>query len=244
MVGLCEGGNEILSSLKASNYNGPKQQSRITEPLTDGAESKGEAIKLVRREVIREPRECSDSGKKKVWFFGLDPKSQKCVRKWKRDVRTEAAVLTGNCCLPLIIPVQLQKCKRGLGLTTSQRKLDGQGNTTLWKGLSKQTFFEIVKLAGDNAGEMSPGSSTESNPAFAHIELRENTGKNLNQELQLEIMKKGKKEKEKKARKKEDRKNEERKEKKKRKQERRKTGKKKDGRKKNGRKKNEVRMYK
>ncbi|KAJ4435941.1 hypothetical protein ANN_18563 [Periplaneta americana] len=34
---------------------------------------------------------------------------------------------------------------------------------------------------GDNAGEMSPESSTESHPAFARIELRENPGKNLNQ---------------------------------------------------------------
>ncbi|KAJ4443529.1 hypothetical protein ANN_05201 [Periplaneta americana] len=34
---------------------------------------------------------------------------------------------------------------------------------------------------GDNVGEMSPGSSTESYPAFAHIGLRENSGKNLNQ---------------------------------------------------------------
>ncbi|KAJ4434456.1 hypothetical protein ANN_23018 [Periplaneta americana] len=34
---------------------------------------------------------------------------------------------------------------------------------------------------GDNASEMSPGSSTESYPAFAHIGLRENPGKNLNQ---------------------------------------------------------------
>ncbi|KAJ4435452.1 hypothetical protein ANN_18067 [Periplaneta americana] len=34
---------------------------------------------------------------------------------------------------------------------------------------------------GDNAGEMNPGSNTESYPAFAHIGLRENPGKNLNQ---------------------------------------------------------------
>ncbi|KAJ4436367.1 hypothetical protein ANN_18999 [Periplaneta americana] len=34
---------------------------------------------------------------------------------------------------------------------------------------------------GDNAGEMSPGSNTESYPAFAHIGLRENPGKNLNE---------------------------------------------------------------
>ncbi|KAJ4440001.1 hypothetical protein ANN_08132 [Periplaneta americana] len=33
----------------------------------------------------------------------------------------------------------------------------------------------------DNDGEMSPGSSTESYPAFARIGLRENPGKNLNQ---------------------------------------------------------------
>ncbi|KAJ4444459.1 hypothetical protein ANN_06251 [Periplaneta americana] len=35
----------------------------------------------------------------------------------------------------------------------------------------------------DNAGEMSPGSSTDSYPAFAHIGLRENPGKNLNQNI-------------------------------------------------------------
>ncbi|KAJ4448117.1 hypothetical protein ANN_10129 [Periplaneta americana] len=35
--------------------------------------------------------------------------------------------------------------------------------------------------SGDDAGEMSPESSTESYPAFAHIGLREKTGKNLNQ---------------------------------------------------------------
>ncbi|KAJ4426915.1 hypothetical protein ANN_26714 [Periplaneta americana] len=34
---------------------------------------------------------------------------------------------------------------------------------------------------GDNAGEMSPGSNTERYPPFAHIGLRENPGKNLNQ---------------------------------------------------------------
>ncbi|KAJ4425646.1 hypothetical protein ANN_27842 [Periplaneta americana] len=34
---------------------------------------------------------------------------------------------------------------------------------------------------GDNAGEMSSGSSADSYPAFAHIGLRENRGKNFNQ---------------------------------------------------------------
>ncbi|KAJ4430245.1 hypothetical protein ANN_22457 [Periplaneta americana] len=38
-----------------------------------------------------------------------------------------------------------------------------------------------LKAISDNAGEMSPGSSTESYPAFARIGLRENLGKNLNQ---------------------------------------------------------------
>ncbi|KAJ4445772.1 hypothetical protein ANN_12457 [Periplaneta americana] len=33
---------------------------------------------------------------------------------------------------------------------------------------------------GNNASEMGPGSSTDSYPAFAHIGLRENPGKNLN----------------------------------------------------------------
>ncbi|KAJ4434848.1 hypothetical protein ANN_23419 [Periplaneta americana] len=45
---------------------------------------------------------------------------------------------------------------------------------------------EEIEITGchrgcDNAGEMSPGSSTESYPAFARIGLRENPGKNLNQ---------------------------------------------------------------
>ncbi|KAJ4450784.1 hypothetical protein ANN_02214 [Periplaneta americana] len=39
----------------------------------------------------------------------------------------------------------------------------------------------MLKPTGDNVREMSPGSSIESYPAFAQIELRENPGKNLNQ---------------------------------------------------------------
>ncbi|KAJ4436580.1 hypothetical protein ANN_16613 [Periplaneta americana] len=41
--------------------------------------------------------------------------------------------------------------------------------------------YTELKGKGDNAGEMSPGSSTESYPAFARIGLRENPRKNLNQ---------------------------------------------------------------
>ncbi|KAJ4448594.1 hypothetical protein ANN_10613 [Periplaneta americana] len=37
--------------------------------------------------------------------------------------------------------------------------------------------------ASDNAGEMSPGSNTDSYPAFARVGLRENPGKNLNQNV-------------------------------------------------------------
>ncbi|KAJ4437044.1 hypothetical protein ANN_17178 [Periplaneta americana] len=39
----------------------------------------------------------------------------------------------------------------------------------------------------DNAGEMSPGSSTESYPAFARIGLRENPGKNFKQGFRAEM---------------------------------------------------------
>ncbi|KAJ4428437.1 hypothetical protein ANN_24474 [Periplaneta americana] len=45
----------------------------------------------------------------------------------------------------------------------------------------KENFFVVLSDKCDNAGEMSPGSSTESHPAFARIGLRENPGKNLNQ---------------------------------------------------------------
>ncbi|KAJ4442186.1 hypothetical protein ANN_12052 [Periplaneta americana] len=52
---------------------------------------------------------------------------------------------------------------------------------------NRRTFSQYNKIKTsreitvDNAGEMSPGSSTESYPAFARIGLRENPGKNLNQ---------------------------------------------------------------
>ncbi|KAJ4443339.1 hypothetical protein ANN_05007 [Periplaneta americana] len=50
--------------------------------------------------------------------------------------------------------------------------------TTLYQHLS---YLESECDEDNNAGDMIPGSSTESYPAFAHIGLRENSGKNLNQ---------------------------------------------------------------
>ncbi|KAJ4425757.1 hypothetical protein ANN_27380 [Periplaneta americana] len=47
-------------------------------------------------------------------------------------------------------------------------------------GSLKASYLASELDEGDNAGEMSPGSSTYSYPAFAHIGLRENPGKNLN----------------------------------------------------------------
>ncbi|KAJ4436484.1 hypothetical protein ANN_16515 [Periplaneta americana] len=47
--------------------------------------------------------------------------------------------------------------------------------------LTYATFALNGSYEGDNAGEMSLGTSTDSYPAFAHIGLRENPGKNLNQ---------------------------------------------------------------
>ncbi|KAJ4451239.1 hypothetical protein ANN_02700 [Periplaneta americana] len=47
--------------------------------------------------------------------------------------------------------------------------------------LSLLRHVDMRAAAGDNAGEMSPGPSNESYPAFARIGLRENPGKNLNQ---------------------------------------------------------------
>ncbi|KAJ4447292.1 hypothetical protein ANN_09296 [Periplaneta americana] len=50
--------------------------------------------------------------------------------------------------------------------------------TTLYQHLG---YLASEWNEGDNAGEMSPESSTESYPAFARIALRENPGKNVNQ---------------------------------------------------------------
>ncbi|KAJ4451066.1 hypothetical protein ANN_02503 [Periplaneta americana] len=46
-----------------------------------------------------------------------------------------------------------------------------------------RSTVESERNEGDNAGEMSPGSSTDSYPAVACIGLKENRGKNLNQVL-------------------------------------------------------------
>ncbi|KAJ4450471.1 hypothetical protein ANN_01896 [Periplaneta americana] len=51
----------------------------------------------------------------------------------------------------------------------------------LGRAIVKEDEYEEVRWDGDNAGEMSPGSSTESYPAFARIGLTENPRKNLNQ---------------------------------------------------------------
>ncbi|KAJ4448960.1 hypothetical protein ANN_00352 [Periplaneta americana] len=53
---------------------------------------------------------------------------------------------------------------------------------------SNKTMQFLLEFYGDNAGEMSPGSSTESYPAFARIGLRENPGKNLNQGFVKDII--------------------------------------------------------
>ncbi|KAJ4447157.1 hypothetical protein ANN_09158 [Periplaneta americana] len=59
-----------------------------------------------------------------------------------------------------------------------------------WKNATVHQFFtpsllmsSITQDDGDNAGEMSPGSNTESYPALAHIGLRKNPGKNLKQHV-------------------------------------------------------------
>ncbi|KAJ4447232.1 hypothetical protein ANN_09236 [Periplaneta americana] len=49
-------------------------------------------------------------------------------------------------------------------------------------------FYGYLESEGDNTGEMSPGSSAESYPAFALNGLRENPGKNLNQQLEDALM--------------------------------------------------------
>ncbi|KAJ4452052.1 hypothetical protein ANN_03568 [Periplaneta americana] len=73
-------------------------------------------------------------------------------------------------------------------------------NAGLWRSVNplKVILRRFINILGylasecdedDNAGEMSPGSSTESYPAFAHIGLRENPGKNLNQSQSCHGMK-------------------------------------------------------
>ncbi|KAJ4429661.1 hypothetical protein ANN_21862 [Periplaneta americana] len=67
--------------------------------------------------------------------------------------------------------------------TGRHRRLASFAKTVLNYTSEYNPFFlrKTFEKSGDNAGEMSPGSSTESCPAFARIGLRENPGKNLNQ---------------------------------------------------------------
>ncbi|KAJ4433335.1 hypothetical protein ANN_15594 [Periplaneta americana] len=77
---------------------------------------------------------------------------------------TESKVISKNSC----VEMELNLAPRALLPLTFGTVVER------WYGL-------YVSYVGDIAGEMSPGSSTESYPAFARIELRENPGKNLNQ---------------------------------------------------------------
>ncbi|KAJ4441170.1 hypothetical protein ANN_11021 [Periplaneta americana] len=58
---------------------------------------------------------------------------------------------------------------------------DERRDRDMKRGESDSRYLASECYGGDNAGEMSPGSNTESYPAFARIGLRENPGKNLNQ---------------------------------------------------------------
>ncbi|KAJ4438742.1 hypothetical protein ANN_14693 [Periplaneta americana] len=74
--------------------------------------------------------------------------------------------------------IELKRC---VGKAT---KLTGDLFANVKEKMQKSPHRPLKRLAaetGDKAGEMSPGSNTESYPAFAHIGLRENPGKNLNQ---------------------------------------------------------------
>ncbi|KAJ4434717.1 hypothetical protein ANN_23285 [Periplaneta americana] len=88
------------------------------------------------------------------------------------------------------------RCKRPLGrprlrwqdqvydnLSTVGGRQDDAENRAEWRYIVNEAKNHLVSEwdEGDNAGEMSPGSNTENYPAFAHIGLRENPGKNLNQ---------------------------------------------------------------
>ncbi|KAJ4443812.1 hypothetical protein ANN_05593 [Periplaneta americana] len=79
--------------------------------------------------------------------------------------------------------------KKGLSLSLSPRRDETAATTRQNSVLGPDlrdagwvsSYLASEWYEGDNAGEMSPGSSTESYLAFVHIGLRENPGKNLNQ---------------------------------------------------------------
>ncbi|KAJ4427414.1 hypothetical protein ANN_25036 [Periplaneta americana] len=95
----------------------------------------------------------------------------------------------GNCCGTIVITeleAELLNVSKRLESLTFMKKCIVFHPLAPQNGILRRFINSLGYLAsewdeGDNAGEMSPGSSTENYPAFAHIGLRENPGKNLNQ---------------------------------------------------------------
>ncbi|KAJ4437451.1 hypothetical protein ANN_17595 [Periplaneta americana] len=76
-----------------------------------------------------------------------------------------------------------------INLAAHLRPTDGAAmEVILRRFINSLGYLASESDEGDNAGEMSPGSSTESYPAFAHIGLRKNPGKNLNQASLIDIL--------------------------------------------------------
>ncbi|KAJ4444354.1 hypothetical protein ANN_06146 [Periplaneta americana] len=127
MAGLCESGNEPLSSLKA-----------ICKSPSPGA---------------------YQTTSMRTWLYkGLRQDQHRLIRK-----------------------------ALGLSVPDAYETICPRSGTWLYQWLRQDGppisigFMNAIRSTCDNAGEMSPGSNTESYPAFAHIGLRENPGKNLNQ---------------------------------------------------------------
>ncbi|KAJ4433055.1 hypothetical protein ANN_15312 [Periplaneta americana] len=133
-----------------------------------------------------------DSVKREVLYdilieFGIPKKLVRlikmCLGETYSRVRIGKAHYTGEALRNATEPV-----RSGFGLNEAAKKFGVLKATLASKNkysVEGKVFFAprpvLSKAICDNAGEMSPGSCTESCPAFAHIGLRENPGKNLNQ---------------------------------------------------------------
>ncbi|KAJ4439505.1 hypothetical protein ANN_07629 [Periplaneta americana] len=93
----------------------------------------------------------------------------KLIRNWKSNW------LRRNCLLKEALEGEREK-------SSEQKKISDDRRIKIYEETKRKAEnSKDWRNLGDNASEMSPGSSTESYPAFACIGLRENPGKNLNQ---------------------------------------------------------------
>ncbi|KAJ4442691.1 hypothetical protein ANN_04280 [Periplaneta americana] len=166
MAGLCEGSSEPPGSLKTI--------CKKNDAETDQKEKKEMAGSLSEKKLSNE--ECTRRNGERRRLRGRRRYPMIDDIKRVKVTRSETAV------------TEMKQPGATNRPATGQRGSSGSkfacfSGVALWRGFDSclTDYMRLNDMKVINAGEMNPGSSTESYAAFARIALRENPGKNLNQ---------------------------------------------------------------